>query len=230
MPIFRRHQEPAEPPANPHAWRPQMPGGRGFRSIGDPIIEPGWEGVRVIVHVSPHSAIVRDEEAIDCSDEFREIADAIAGASLSDELVVDGYLTVQPTQETAGRSMGTVDVPGQRELLTQFVAGERLSARRQRRVQLDPERPIAFVAVDLLVVDGTRLFDVPLLERKRLLETALRETDVVRISPYIRPPLGTFLATWRALGFDSLAYKDANSRYVPGAQSDAWATASIPRR
>jgi ATP-dependent DNA ligase len=94
----------------------------------------------------------------------------------------------------------------------------------------DPDAPLAFVAVDLILIDGATLFDVPLLERKRLLESVMEEGELVRRSVFVRPPIDTWLTSWRALGFRSLAYKDANSRYVPGGVSDAWAIAPMPTR
>jgi hypothetical protein len=45
---------------------------------------------------------------------------------------------------------------------------------------------------------------------------------------YIRPPVDTWLASWRSLGFSELAYKAANGRYLPGAVNDTWAIARIP--
>ena len=45
----------------------------------------------------------------------------------------------------------------------------------------------AFVATDLLWLDGTPLADMPLLERKRLLEGALEASYLVRVAPFVRP-------------------------------------------
>ena len=78
---------------------------------------------------------------------------------------------------------------------------------------------IAFVAVDLLVLDDEPLLDVPLLERKRLLESVLPEGDRVRRTAFVREPAGTFVTTWRSLGFGDLAYKTANGRYLPATRT-----------
>jgi bifunctional non-homologous end joining protein LigD len=93
-------------------------------------------------------------------------------------------------------------------------------------VEIDP----AFVAIDLLVLDGESLLDVPLLERKRLLDSVLREGPLIRIGIHVRPPIGPWLATWRAAGFRSLAWKHPNSRYRPGERNDDWAVGPIPQR
>jgi ATP-dependent DNA ligase len=88
---------------------------------------------------------------------------------------------------------------------------------------------VVFVAVDLLRIDGETLLDVPLLERKRLLDGILVEGPLVRRGIHVKPPIDLWLSTWRSLGFRSLAYKQANSRYRPGEANEDWATASIPR-
>ncbi len=88
--------------------------------------------------------------------------------------------------------------------------------RTENAPDIDPDLPLTFMAVDLLAIDDQPLLDVPLLERKRILETAFEEADLVRRSAFIRPPIGTFLVSWRAFGFVEIAYKSANSRYTPG--------------
>jgi ATP-dependent DNA ligase len=93
-----------------------------------------------------------------------------------------------------------------------------------------PSEGVVFVAVDLLMLDGDPLLDVPLLERKRLLDGLVVPDELVRLGIHVRPPIDPWLATWRNLGFRQLAYKEANSRYRPGEANEAWATADIPSR
>jgi len=81
---------------------------------------------------------------------------------------------------------------------------------------------VAFVAVDLLRVDGQTLLDLPLLERKRLLDSLIRQGDLVRVSPYTRPPLRSWILSWKSLGFDGAVVKAANSRYVPSTVTEEW--------
>jgi hypothetical protein len=58
----------------------------------------------------------------------------------------------------------------------------------------------------------------------------LEQGQLVRVGAYVRPPIDTWLATWRALGFGALAFKASNSRYRPGRANDDWSTAQIPAR
>ena len=118
-----------------------------------------------------------------------------------------------------------------------FLGGGGRNARREaieraeaRRIALEPDGPTAFVAVDLLWLDGEPLLQVPLLERRRLLESALQEVDLVRRSVVVRPPVEAWYAQWKTFGIQEFAVKEANSRYVPGGTSRDWVTAPIPRR
>jgi ATP-dependent DNA ligase len=86
------------------------------------------------------------------------------------------------------------------------------------------------VAVDLVALDDRPLLEVPLLERKRLLEGVLPEGARVRRTPFVREPAAGFIRTWRSLGFGGLAYKDPNSRYRTGAPNDGWSLIAMPRR
>jgi bifunctional non-homologous end joining protein LigD len=80
----------------------------------------------------------------------------------------------------------------------------------------------AFVAVDLLELEGESLLDVPLQERRRLLESVVDERAQVRVSPAVKQPIGGWLLGWRANGFTHYVAKHQNSRYAPGQRTDEW--------
>ncbi len=85
------------------------------------------------------------------------------------------------------------------------------------------EPPTAtFVAVDLLELDGQELLDVPLLERRRLLESIVVQSPRVRVTPAVRHPVEGWLSVWSGLGFASYVAKHANSRYAPGQRNAEW--------
>jgi ATP-dependent DNA ligase len=100
------------------------------------------------------------------------------------------------------------------------------------RVDLDvrargPDQGLAaeeegLVAVDLLRVDGVPLLEVPLLERKRLLESVVHPDDRILVSMHVRPPIETWVATWKSIGMRGGMLKAANSRYLPGDDSIEW--------
>jgi len=191
MPPFRR-SPPPQSPANSDDWRPQQ-FGRGLRAIPGAIVEPGWEGVRVLARHENGRCRLSDEEGHDCTDEFAAVAEALTLAAQADDLILDGYLTVQPTQITAGVPLSTIEAPTPSQMMASMVVGGRAFRPMVSAHPLDPNRPVAFVAVDLLRIDGSALLDVPLLERKRLLDGSLEPSELIRVTPYVREPLGSFL-------------------------------------
>jgi ATP-dependent DNA ligase len=217
----------------PYGWRPQAFSKGRAQEIPDPIIEPLWEGERVLVHVTADGArlFADDGELIE---ELPEISSALAEAALASELVIDGYLSRLAAKSSEGAATGAIRTPTAGDMATQFVIGQRSTKRvelaEERAALPGPDAPIAFVAVDILSIDDQPLLDVPLLERKRVLESALAEGDLVRLSMFIRPPVGTWFGSWRALGFRSVAFKGANSRYRPGEPNRDWSIAAIPAR
>ena len=233
MSPLRRKVDPP-PPIDPAEWRPQAFGRKGHRSVADPVIEPKWSGVRIIVRIergaggSP-TATLTDEDGLDATEEFAQLASAIAAAALADDLVLDGYLTIEPTQETVGIETKLIEPPTQGQVFAQMLGGGRIRPP-EPGPRLDRDRPIAFVAVDLLRIDGSSLIDLPLLERKRLLDGALKVGNLVRITPYVRPPIGSLALTWHALGFRELAFKAGNGRYIPTGEPSDWALAPINPR
>lgn len=85
----------------------------------------------------------------------------------------------------------------------------------------------AFVAIDLVELDGESLAEVPYLERRRLLASVLAEGTWVRISPSVRQPVDAWLHAWRAEGFTRYVAKHVNSRYHPGERADDWLVVSF---
>lgn len=239
-------------------WRPQRFGGGSIRKVDDPLIEPAWEGLRVLVRVgvdgpddrgpepgvtgapgkSRVTVTVLDEDGEPLA-ELDDLAEAIAAAAAaagSTTLVLDGYLTGQATQPGEGLMLPGADAPSVGSMATQLLLGSRGGGRGPNRAVERAHAlraasgPLAFVAIDLLLVDDERTIHLPLLERKRLLDSVLAESVLVRRTPFIRPPVDQWMATWRGMGFGWLAYKSANSRYRPGERNPGWATIRIPQR
>jgi bifunctional non-homologous end joining protein LigD len=226
VPLFRRGTTPP-PPANPADWRPQQ-FGRGGRALKDAIIEPSWGGIRILATVADGRTRLVDEDGEDLTEEFQPVAEAIAAAALSADLILDGFLSIEPTQDLIGRKTPEIQPPKAGKMIAQMIVGDRLARPARPQVNLDPDRPIAFVAVDLLSIDGAHLLDVPLLERKRLLDGSLTPSNLVRVTPFVRPPIGSYISTWRNMSFYAMVYKAANSRYTPNARNDGWSIVQMP--
>jgi ATP-dependent DNA ligase len=209
-------------------WQPMRPYvGRARPEILDPVIEPYWSGVRVLAHVGPvagheHDPVVRllIDGGADLALELPEVAALVASAVDAIEAVVDGVVTRQVGLQGVGAAPIAEVRASASAILMRNDADIDIVP---RGVATDTESAVeGFVAVDLLSVDGTDLLDVPLLERKRLLESVVRESERVRLSAIARPPIDTWVATWKALGLRGGLLKAANSRYEPGERSTAW--------
>lgn len=217
--------------------RPQAFGtGRPDR-VSDPIVEPLWAGIRALAAVDRAGALLTDESGEPIEDQ-PEILSALAAATLSNGLVLDGFLTKQAAQDGSGVYIRTDLVPTLGSSVGHFFVGSRrnrAAEAAQAREELrqaetfGPEDILAYVAIDLLWLDGESLLDVPLLERRRLLDTVLAESEIVRRGTFVRPPISGWILSWRAQGFAGLTFRAANSRYEPGVASAEWATAPMPR-
>jgi hypothetical protein len=222
---------------------------QGFKSgstskVADPIVEPLWPGVRVLAALDRAGAEGAQTAMVDQVgtrvEEHGAIESALAAAARADSLIVDGYLTKQVAHDQTGVFPIIVpELPTPTELAKSMVVGVRHSRsaemvqereREREAMTFGPTDVVALVAVDLLWLDGQPLFDVPLLERKRLLESALDESDIIRLGQFVRPPIDTWVGSWRALGFSAITFKAANGRYRPGSSGDDWTISSMPRR
>jgi ATP-dependent DNA ligase len=227
-------------------WRIQRYGRRGPNRIDDPIVEPYWGGARVLVAIDDDGvAVFHAGERVNISP---VLAEALSGVLLAADAVIEGHLTPEALNTGVGARLDDRIEPirplrmiagalmpggGRRD---QYVALKQEEARTLEREMTalatvegaEGSESLAFVVTDLLWLDGQSLLDVPLLERKRLLEATIGEEELVRRTAYVRPTARPSLVAWHSLGFTELAWKAANSRYRPGEVNDGWTVSRSP--
>ena len=199
-----------EPIRLARALRPQTFGRTSVDRIREPVVEPFWPGQRVIVGFAGETALVlADGAPVDAQERIAwHLVDQLGRAA--DGAVLDGTLTKQSVEDSVGIYTGPDDLPSTGKLIAQSMVG----TRRNRTEELAKEQEAALAArtfadtdvvnlvvTDLLWLDGQSLLDVPLLERKRLLESILPGDDLVRPGVFVRPPIATWIGSWRAQGF-----------------------------
>jgi hypothetical protein len=219
--------------------RPQGFGSTRPREIVDALVEPAWPGIRVLAAADgARGTIWADGEILE---DHQEVAAALrrAAAGAVEGAIFDGYLTKQiasegvgvktwvPAYPTVAGQMSRMFIGGRRNRLDEL---EKRQEAELEDMRFDDVEVVNLVVVDLLWLDGQWLLDVPLLERKRLLAAVLPGDPIVRASMYVRPPIETWIGSWRAQGFRGLAFKAANSRYRPGEVAPDWITMPMPRR
>jgi bifunctional non-homologous end joining protein LigD len=201
-------------------------------SIVDAIVEPLWSGLRAIAHVGAGAAgggrSVRfiDELGADHAAGLPDLAEELGTAVAADEAVLDIVVSGQ------GLLLGertAVVTEARISPARMFVSGE-ADVDVRRREPRDPgaaasgPHELGVICLDLLSLDGTSLLDVPLLERKRLLESVVVPARRVLVSIHTRPPVDAWVATWKSLGLRGAILKGANSRYEPGGRTLEWRT------
>jgi ATP-dependent DNA ligase len=215
MPPDRPQPASADDPDEPEE-RSVLP---QFASVQDAVItsvswfiEPCWKGTRLLARVEAGRVTLTDERG-DPATGLDDAAEVIAAAVDADQALIDGAWTAMPFvgEGSAARRWA--------ETLAE-AAGETEEAPPIDPVALETRR--AFVAWDLLELDGQPLHDVPYQERRRLLESVIVEDIRVRITPSVRYPFRRWVAAWHANGFTHYVAKEANSRYSSGEENDDW--------
>jgi ATP-dependent DNA ligase len=179
------------------------------------LFEPLWPGDRVMARVDHGDVTLTDELGAPAGRDLDEAADILATAVLAEEAVVDGVWTAQPFVGDGSLARAWADT----------LAAEGLAS--ELPDPLESERRRAFVAVDLVELDGEPLHEIPFQERRRLLESVIDEGVQVRLSPVVKHPLGSWLIGWRTNGFTHYLAKHMNSRYLPGERNDDWLKLSL---
>jgi len=87
---------------------------------------------------------------------------------------------------------------------------------------LSKVNPATYVVFDVLYLDGKDLIDLPLIERKKILENIVRESERVLISVYVVGKGEEFFEEVKAKELEGIMGKRANSTYQIGKRSKDW--------
>jgi hypothetical protein len=209
-------------------------------TIIDALVEPAWPGLRVFASVGGgRSVLWWDGETFDEHPELAAALQRAIGQTSAEGAILEAYVTKQAATEGVGVQTGVQDYPSATSAISRLFIGGRRDHARELEERREAERAaltfeeddiLNLVLVDLLWLDGQWLLDVPLLERKRVLESLVPAEQLIRPGPYRREPLGSWIGSWRAQGFRGLTFKSANSRYRPGETADDWTLTGMPRR
>src|SRR3954447_10244190 len=201
---LRLEPELAPLPNLPDGLRPMLP-----RLVAEPfdsaahIFEPSWGGTRALAFVGPADVPGSGEVRLVDGD-GREVASALpelAGMAVrldARSAVLDGELVA-------------VDAAGQAD-----------AAELSRRIDGQPGRPVAYLAFDLLHLDGRSLLTVPLHRRRDLLRRVLHPGDEVLAVPAIAAEGRALHDAVAAQGIAGVLARQRTSPYLPGVKSRLW--------
>ncbi|HEV3123744.1 MAG TPA: DNA ligase D [Candidatus Dormibacteraeota bacterium] len=181
-------------------------------SVDAPFTRQGWvfemkyDGVRALATKSRGRVSLRGRKGRDETGRYPEVA-ALASALRLDEALVDG------------------------ELVSLDEGGHPSFERLQQRINLGDVRqveraiarvPVTYVIFDLLAANGHDLRQLPLVERKRALRLALRDTAEVRYADHVETDGEALFAAIRQQELEGMVAKRASSVYEAGRRSGAW--------
>ena len=175
----------------------------------DWLFEPYWTGDRLIARLRDGAVTLTDASGEPAGPEFADAARELVAAIDADAAVIDGIWTAQPFMGAGGARQWA-----------ETLAEEGLVDEAPDPLTMETRR--AFVAIDLVELDGESLAEVPLQERRRLLSSIIQENIRVRISPAVKQPIAAWLHAWRGNGFTFYVAKHMNSRYRAGEDADDW--------
>jgi bifunctional non-homologous end joining protein LigD len=174
------------------------------------LFEPWWGGERALVLIGPADAPgggevrIRDAAGRDVTASLPELA-GLAVRVAARSAILDGELVVV---DSAGRAD---------------------TAELARRLAGEAGRPVAFLAFDLLHVDGRTLISQPLVRRREMLRRVLRPGDEVVAVPAIATEGIALFEAVVAQGVAGVLARQRQSPYLPGIRSRLWRyVAAVP--
>jgi DNA ligase-1 len=169
---------------------------------GSWIIEPKYDGERIIAVRSGNEISLWTRRNIQASYKFPEIVEALKNNIDGNEWILDGEMTV------AG---------GFRQLLNRNVED------RFKIGLLSRKNPATYNIFDIILHEKEYLLKIPLIERKGILIKVVHPDDRIEIVPFqeisnIEEQFLNYLKN----GFEGAVIKNSYSKYEPGRRSDQW--------
>jgi len=168
------------------------------------LYEPKWDGFRAIVFRSATDVYIQSRELRPLDRYFPELHDALI-ANVPPGSVVDGEIVI-PTND--GLDFDALQL--------------RLHPAASRVAKLAKETPSAFVAFDLLAVDGHDIRESPQHERRARLERSLANAArPIFITPATRDvnTASDWLSRFEGAGLDGVVAKPEDATYQPGVRA-----------
>src|SRR4051812_24003088 len=164
------------------------------------LYEPKWDGFRAIVFRAGSEVYIQSRDSRPLDRYFPELHHTLL--ALPDGCVCDGEIVIATAR---GLDFDLLQL--------------RLHPAASRVAKLAKETPSAFVAFDLLALDGRDLRSTPQSERRVVLERALaRAKPPIHLTPMTRDPLVAreWLARFEGAGLDGVVAKPELGAYEPG--------------
>jgi DNA ligase D-like protein (predicted ligase)/DNA ligase D-like protein (predicted 3'-phosphoesterase) len=168
----------------------------------DWIFEVKWDGIRAISYVDDEVSIRsrNDKELRQNFPEFDELK------TLARNVVLDGEIVVIKE--------------GKADFQTVI---QRAKATRSHEIEVEAQRnPATYVVFDMIEKEGQSLLELPLIQRKKLLEQSLKEGSHVSISLFVDNEGQAYYEAALKKGVEGIMAKKKDSPYESGVRSNNW--------
>ncbi|MDQ0640279.1 DNA ligase D-like protein (predicted ligase)/DNA ligase D-like protein (predicted 3'-phosphoesterase)/DNA ligase D-like protein (predicted polymerase) [Pedobacter sp. W3I1] len=160
---------------------------------GEYLYELKWDGYRMISRVENKQVRMNSRSGLDYTVKYPLIAEALL--SLSHDLMIDGEVVV--LNEEGKPDFDTL----------QLYNGKRT--------------PIRYCVFDLLYLDGNSLMELPLYQRKGLLETLIKKNDIFLFSESFEDGKALYEKVLED-NLEGIVAKKKDSTYIPGSRGYEW--------
>ncbi len=169
------------------------------------IFEPKWDGVRTIAVCSPSETRLVSRNGRDITATYPELN------NLHDRLVcIDGVVDGEVVAFEGGR-------PSFEKLQS------RINLQNEREIERATKTcPVTFIAFDLLYLDGRRMIDLPVEERKDLLEKLVVPSQRIQVSTWLRGDGIALAQVARDRKLEGIVAKRLGCPYRTGKRSRDW--------
>lgn len=159
------------------------------------IYEIKWDGYRAIAEVGKKETRLYSRNGLSFKDDYPGIFDELA--KVKKEAVIDGEIVA-------------LDEHGKPrfQLIQQYQQGRAV--------------PICYYVFDCLAVNGKSIEGKTLLERKKILQTILPNSDLIRYCDHVPEQGEEFFKAVKRQGLEGMIAKQADSVYAEGSRSGSW--------
>jgi len=158
------------------------------------IYELKWDGYRIVAHISGDGVLLQSRNGVNMNQKFPQLAKELE--TVGHETILDGELTV-------------LDENG----VSQF--GE---------LQHWPESrgTLHYYVFDMLYLNGHSMVDLPLLDRKSLIQEVVEGLHTARYCDHVEGMGAALFEKAIEEGMEGVMAKSGDSNYVPGARTEKW--------
>ena len=168
------------------------------------IFEPLFEGQRIFAYVSDDETVLIGRHGKLLTQNFPELKNI--HAAVAGDCILDGEIIV-PGQ----------DVPDSKQAVSRALLTDTARIRRASR-----DYPAVFVAGDIIYCSQGQITDLPILDRKEILEASVTENRSIVLSRYLRGTGIRMFTTARRKSLNGILAKHKNSEYHLGRKSPDW--------